>query len=169
MLVLDREPESSRYGFVSGYATNNDSEHLVAPDSTGHGAEACMRAAIQDAGIAPDGIGHINAHGTGTILNDRSEARAIERVFSLETPVIAPKATIGHLIGGAGVIEAIISLQALHHQTLPPTPNWIPDPDLPALRITNQSAQATQLHALTNSFAFGGTNASLILSSTLHR
>jgi 3-oxoacyl-[acyl-carrier-protein] synthase II len=168
-LILDRASpatEHSNYGYVLGYATNTDSHHLVAPDPTGGNAANCMLAALADARITSGQVGHVNAHGTSTQLNDHAEALAITATVGSMTPVLAPKATLGHLIGGAGAVEAIVSLLALQHGSLPPTPNYTPDTELPALSLSPTARHHAHEFALTNSFAFGGTNATVVLGRT---
>jgi len=147
---------------LAGYATNCDGTHITNPDS---GSQArVMRAALRDAGIDAAQIGHINAHGTATVAGDAAEGASIQTVFGATAPVSATKAIHGHLLGGGGAIELIATLRALHHQALPPTANLLtPDPAFALDFVRGQAREAKGLrYALSNSFAFGGTNAVLI-------
>ena len=159
-----RKRDAVILGEVVGYGATCDAGHITAPDF--QGAVRSMKAAIEQSGIDVGDIGYINAHATGTKEGDRSEARAIREVFgrSLETvKVSATKSMTGHLFGAAGGIEAIIALQALRHGVLPPTINLdSPDAECDIPHIRNESAPSDTVHALSNSFGFGGHNASLV-------
>jgi len=152
---------------VLGYGSTLDAHGLSAPDPEGRGAERAMRAALADAGLAPEAIGHINAHGTGTRLNDEVEAAAIRRVFAgtwQRIPVSATKSVTGHLIGAAGAIEAGACLLALVKGLFPPNP-WLRKvaPGCELDHVTGTTARRFDgEHVLSNSFGFGGQNASLI-------
>jgi 3-oxoacyl-[acyl-carrier-protein] synthase II len=166
MLVLQLTPAGRPLGRILGYATNSDAYHLVAPDPSGGGAATCMLAAIADAGIDPKAVGHVNAHGTSTVLNDATEAAAIRAVCNDATPVFAPKSVLGHLVGAAGAIEAIVSLQALTHQEIPPTVNTREQNETPGpLNLGSSARPHDHTLGISNSFAFGGINASLVLST----
>jgi 3-oxoacyl-[acyl-carrier-protein] synthase II len=153
---------------VAGYASTNDAYHMSAPLEDGAGASDCMRLALADAGLAPTEIDYINAHGTSTRLNDVSETSAIKAVFGEQAyniPVSSTKSMTGHLLGAAGAVEAIFSILALRHGMLPPTINYeAPDPACDLDYVPNHSRPAKIRHVLSNSFGFGGHNASLILS-----
>lgn len=153
---------------MTGFGATNDAFHITAPCENGEGAAACMALALKDAGITPAEIGYINAHGTGTILNDKSETAAIKTVFgeqAYQVPVSSTKSMIGHLLGAAGAVEAFICVKALQDNMLPPTINYeTPDPECDLDYIPNIARQATVQHIMTNSFGFGGHNATLIIS-----
>jgi 3-oxoacyl-(acyl-carrier-protein) synthase len=147
---------------VIGYGANADAGHITHPDPVG--VQACMALALEDAGLAPESIGYVNAHGTGTEANDRIEAQAIAALFGRRVAISSTKAVHGHAMGAAGGLEAIACLLALTEGRLPPTANVsAPDPALPALDYVLGEARATQVDvALSNSFAFGGNNAVLV-------
>ncbi|MFM8302795.1 MAG: beta-ketoacyl-ACP synthase II [Actinomycetota bacterium] len=153
------------YGEVAGYGRNSDAYHITAPSPGGVGAARCMQLALDDAGLDPGDIGHINAHGTSTPLNDAAEAEAIRKIFGdAPPPVTAPKGVLGHMIGGAGAAEAVISLMALRDRVLPPTANSTDIGDDIALDVVLGSERTiTADPAISNSFGFGGHNASLVL------
>jgi 3-oxoacyl-[acyl-carrier-protein] synthase II len=153
---------------VIGYGTTNDAFHISAPAENGAGAAACMRLALKDAGLQPGEIEYINAHGTSTKLNDASETRAIRDVFGPAAdaiPVSSTKSMTGHLMGAAGALEAIFCVLAIRDGILPPTINYeTPDPVCDLDYVPNLARPAPIQRALSNSFGFGGHNASLILS-----
>jgi 3-oxoacyl-(acyl-carrier-protein) synthase len=124
-----------------------------------------MRMALQAAGLAPEDVGYLNAHGTATPINDRSEAAAIAAVFGAHrVPVSSTKGVTGHTLGAAGIVEAIVTAQAIERQALPPCANWsMPDPALDVNLVT-QPAAARLRHAISNSFGFGGSNCTLVFS-----
>ncbi len=153
-------------GEIAGYGTATDLHHLTQPHPNGDAALASMSRACTNAGVGPDQIGYVNAHGTGTVANDSSEARAICRwagMRALTLPVSSTKAGIGHLLGAAGAVEAAICLMALRGQWLPPE-SGIEEVD-PAcgFDLVRRSTDAHFEYALTNSFGFGGANASIVL------
>lgn len=153
-------------GEIAGYGRNCDAFHVTAPSPGGAGAAACMAAAIADAGIETDEIGHINAHGTSTPLNDAAEAEAIAKVFGREIPVTSTKGVIGHLVGAAGATEAIATFMALRDQTVPPTANFErTDIDVALDIVAGEARSVPSRYALSNSFGFGGHNASLVLGA----
>jgi 3-oxoacyl-[acyl-carrier-protein] synthase II len=155
------------YAEIVGYGMSGDAYHVAAPDPTGDGAARVMRRAIEDAGILPEDVQYINAHGTSTPLNDKTETAAIKRIFGDQARRLAVNATksmTGHLLGAAGGLEAGISALALFHQVMPPTINYeFPDPECDLDYVPNASRKAEIVHALSNSFGFGGTNGSLVL------
>jgi len=155
------------YAEVVGYGMTSDAYHVAAPAPDGDGAIRVMRRAIEDAGIGPDEIQYINAHGTSTELNDKTETAAIKTVFgghARRLAVNSTKSMTGHLLGAAGGLEAGITALAIHHQIMPPTINYeFPDPDCDLDYVPNTARKAEIVHGLSNSFGFGGTNASLIL------
>lgn len=155
------------YGEVLGYGHNSDAYHITSPDSDGDGAARCMKMALADAGITPDMIDYINAHGTSTPINDISETRAIKTVFgerSYRLPISSNKSMTGHLWAGAGVLEAIFSALTIVHGVIPPTINCeTPDPECDLDYVCNVAREAVVDTVLSNSFGFGSTNGTLII------
>jgi 3-oxoacyl-[acyl-carrier-protein] synthase II len=153
---------------VSGYGCTNDAYHISAPAENGAGAALCMRAALDHAGLDIADIDYINAHGTSTPLNDRSETAAIKTIFgerAYDIPVSSTKSMTGHLLGAAGALEVIISVKTLQDGILPPTINYeTPDPECDLDYVPNIARQATVARVMSNSFGFGGHNAAIILS-----
>jgi 3-oxoacyl-[acyl-carrier-protein] synthase II len=153
---------------VTGFGATNDAFHITAPPEKGEGAAACMALALKDSGLTPLEIGYINAHGTGTILNDKSETAAIKTVFGEQAywvPISSTKSMIGHLLGAAGAVEALICVKVLQDNMLPPTINYENiDPECDLDYIPNTARQAIVDHIMTNSFGFGGHNAVLVIS-----
>jgi 3-oxoacyl-[acyl-carrier-protein] synthase II len=151
---------------IVGYGMSGDAYHITQPASDGDGAYRVMKAAIKDAKLVPEDIGYVNAHGTSTPLGDVIETRALKRVFgdnAKNVPVSSTKSMTGHLLGGAGGLEAGISVLALRDQILPPTINLeTPDPECDLDYVPNTARKASVEYALSNSFGFGGTNAALI-------
>jgi 3-oxoacyl-[acyl-carrier-protein] synthase II len=154
------------YGEVIGYGRNADAYHITAPSPGGEGAAACMELALDDAGLAPSDIGHVNAHGTSTPLNDAAEAEAIRKVFGGSAPpVTSTKGVTGHLVGAAGATEAVACLLAMRDAQVPPTANLEQIGDEIQLDIVSGTPRAvTAAPALSNSFGFGGHNATLIFA-----
>jgi 3-oxoacyl-[acyl-carrier-protein] synthase II len=157
------------YAEVVGYGMTADAYHVAAPDPSGDGATRVMRRAIEDAGIAPQDIQYINAHGTSTPFNDKIETLAIKAVFgdhARRLAVSSTKSMTGHLLGAAGGIEAGITALSLFHQIMPPTINYeFPDPECDLDYVPNAARKAPILHALSNSFGFGGTNGALVFKA----
>lgn len=155
------------YAELLGYGASDDAYHMTAPSGDGEGMARAMRNALKDAGIAPEAIGHINAHATSTKLNDATETKAIKAVFGAHASKIkisATKSMTGHLLGASGGIETVFTAQALYHQTVPGTINLThPDPECDLDYTASGSEQASFEYAMCNSFGFGGTNASLVL------
>jgi 3-oxoacyl-[acyl-carrier-protein] synthase II len=170
MVLEELESASSRgariYAEVLGYGNNCDAYHITSPDPDGRGASLCMQRAIRDAGLTINDIDHINAHGTSTIINDQTETRAIKQVFgegSRSIPITANKSMLGHMWGGAGAVEGIISILTIVNGLIPPTINYsMPDPECDLDYVPNQARQANVATVLSNSFGFGGTNGCLV-------
>jgi len=154
------------YGEIVGYGMSGDAFHITAPDETGSGPMRVMQKALKDAGIAPEQIGYINAHGTSTPYNDKYETLAIKKTFgehAAKLAVSSTKSITGHALGAAGGIEAVFSVLALHEKILPATMNYeFPDPECDLDYIPNEPRAAEVEYVLSNSFGFGGTNACLI-------
>ena len=154
------------YAEIVGYGMTSDAFHITMPDETGSGAIRVMQKTLQDAGVRPDQVGYINAHGTSTPYNDKFETQAIKATFgehAYKVPVSSTKSMTGHLLGAAGGIEAIFSTLAIHRNVLPPTINYInPDPECDLDYVPNEPRPATVDYVLSNSFGFGGTNAALL-------
>jgi 3-oxoacyl-[acyl-carrier-protein] synthase II len=152
---------------VFGYGSSCDAFHITAPDEAGAGAVLSMQAALDDAGLAPEEIDYINAHGTSTPLNDRTETQAIRQLFgkhAYELPISSTKSMVGHLMGAAGTVEAIACTKTLQTGVLHPTINYeTPDPDCDLDYVPNESRETHPRTVLSNSFGFGGHNATLIL------
>ncbi|MEX2162569.1 MAG: beta-ketoacyl-ACP synthase II [Anaerolineales bacterium] len=172
VLVLEslehaQERGAKIYGEILGYGSTNDAFHISAPAENGRGAADCMRMALKDAGLQPGQIDYINAHGTSTQLNDKSETAAIKTAFgelAYDVPVSSTKSMTGHMVGAAGAIEAIFCLLAMRDGVIPPTINYTtPDPLCDLDYVPNQARTAEVNIAMSNSFGFGGHNATLIL------
>ena len=151
---------------IVGYGMSGDAYHMTQPEEHGDGAYRVMMAALKDAKLVPNDVGYVNAHGTSTPIGDVIETRALKRVFgerAKKVPVSSTKSMTGHLLGGAGGLEAGISVLALRDQTLPPTINLeMPDPECDLDYVPNHARKASVEYALSNSFGFGGTNAALV-------
>jgi len=171
ILILESLENAERRGApilgeIVGYGMSGDAHHITAPQENGDGAYRVMRAAIRDARLEPQQIGYVNAHGTSTPMGDAVETRAMKRVFgelAKKVAVSSTKSMTGHLLGGAGGLEAGICVLALRDQILPPTINQeTPDPECDLDYVPNQARKAPVEYALSNSFGFGGTNAALL-------
>src|SRR5258707_4768 len=151
---------------IVGYGMSGDAYHITQPAENGDGAYRVMRAAIKDAKLTPDDIGYVNAHGTSTPIGDAIETHALKRLFgerAKQVPISSTKSMTGHLLGGAGGLEAGISVLALRDQIVPPTINQeTPDPACDLDYVPNVARKTEVEYALSNSFGFGGTNAALI-------
>ena len=151
---------------IVGYGMSGDAYHMTQPEENGDGAYRVMMAALKDAKLTPNDVGYVNAHGTSTPIGDVIETRALKHVFgdrAKQVPISSTKSMTGHLLGGAGGLEAGISVLALSDQTLPPTINLEnPDPECDLDYVPNHARKASVEYALSNSFGFGGTNAALI-------
>jgi 3-oxoacyl-[acyl-carrier-protein] synthase II len=153
------------YADLAGYGVNADAHHPTAPRPDGTGAAACMREAFANAGVTPDQVGYVNAHGTSTKLGDVAESTAIGLAFQGATPAVSStKALTGHMLGTSGVVEAAASALAVQRGLLPPTYNLDdPDPACPLDHVRKEPRDARPQYALSNSFGFGGQNVSLLL------
>lgn len=153
---------------ISGYGTTDDAYHISAPAENGSGAAKCMQIALDNAGLGLGDIGYINAHGTSTPLNDKSETAAIKTVFGEQAysiPISSTKSMTGHMIGAAGAMEALICTLVFEHNILPATIHYTnPDPDCDLDVIPNTPRPASPRHVMSNSFGFGGHNATLVFS-----
>jgi len=172
MLVLEelghaRSRGAKIYAEILGYGLSNDAHHYTAPDPEGQGAALCMRMALEDAGITPEEVEYINAHGTSTPLNDAVETLAIKSVFgrhAYRVPISSTKSMTGHLLGAAGALELIFTCLTICEGVIPPTINYeSPDPECDLDYVPNQARSARVRTAMSNSFGFGGTNACLVL------
>lgn len=172
-IVLLEELESALargariYAEIVGYGLNGDAYHVTAPCPDGEGAARVMKMALDDAGVSPSVVQYINAHGTSTPYNDKTETLAIKTVFgeyARKLGVSSTKSMTGHLLGAAGGAETAITALAIYHQIMPPTINYeFPDPDCDLDYVPNKARPAEIVYAMTNSFGFGGTNACLLL------
>jgi 3-oxoacyl-[acyl-carrier-protein] synthase II len=157
------------YAEVLGYGASADAYHITAPQETGEGAALAMRVALAQARLAPQDIGYLNAHGTSTLLNDKSETAAIKQVFgpaAYQVPISSTKSMTGHLLGAAGALEALVCIKALQAGILPPTINYeTPDPECDLDYIPNTARHVPIRTAMSNSFGFGGHNACLIFGA----
>ena len=153
---------------LTGYGTTADAFRMTDSHPEGRGAIACIAMALKDAGLRPEDIGYVNAHGTSTQVNDRVETVAIKQVFgqhAYNCPVSSSKSMIGHLIAAAGAEELITSILAIQRGVLPPTINYdTPDPELDLDYLPNQAREVRVDNVLSNSFGFGGQNVSLVVS-----
>ena len=155
------------YGEIAGYGANCDAYHVTAPSPDGSGAARCMELAMADAGITPEKIAYINAHGTSTPLNDSSETMAVKRAFgehARKLMMSSTKSMTGHLLGASGAIEAIITTLAVKEGYVPPTINYqVPDENCDLDIVANEGRSADITYAMSNSLGFGGHNASLVI------
>jgi 3-oxoacyl-[acyl-carrier-protein] synthase II len=163
-----KERGAKIYAELAGYGVSSDAQHITEPDPTGRHPARAMRMAMDDAGISPDDIDYINAHGTSTPLGDASETRVIKIALGEEkaykTPISSTKGATGHCLGGSGAIEAIISVLAVQRDVVPPTINYeVPDPECDLDYIPNESRETPVEMALSNNFGFGGHNACLVI------
>ena len=153
---------------LKGYGTSDDAYHITAPAENGAGAALCMKQALEEANLNVTDIDYINAHGTSTLLNDKSETAAIKTVFgqyAYKVPVSSTKSMTGHLLGASGSVEAVICAKVLQENILPPTINYeTPDPDCDLDYVPNVARPAKVKHVMSNTFGFGGHNATLIMS-----
>ena len=173
MLMLEsldsaRDRGARIYCELSGFGMSGDAYHMTSPPEDGRGAAAAMQQALTDASLNPGDVGYVNAHGTSTEAGDLAESLAIRQVFGHhadDLAVSSTKSMIGHLLGAAGSVEAILSVLALQDNVAPPTINLQnPSPGCDLNYVPNQAQERAIEHALSNSFGFGGTNGSLIFS-----
>ena len=168
LLALENFDSAQRRGApvlaeIIGYGISTDNFHITQPDPSGIGPRQAMERAVQSAHVAENEIDYINAHGTATLFNDAAEGKAINRLFN-GVPVSSTKSMMGHSLGAAGAIEAVVCLLALQHQFLPPNINFrAADDDLDLNIVANESRPAVLRTVLSNSFGFGGTNASILM------
>ncbi len=157
------------YGEIIGFGMSSDAYHQTSPAPDGSGAARCMSEALKDAGLKPEEIDYINAHGTSTVLNDKTETMAIKKVFgdyAYEVNISSTKSMTGHLLGSAGAIEAAFSLLAMRDDIIPPTINYEnSDPECDLNYTPNNSIKKKIKYAMSNSFGFGGTNATLVFKN----
>jgi 3-oxoacyl-[acyl-carrier-protein] synthase II len=171
-IVVLEEYESAKkrgakiYAEVVGYGLTGDAYHLTAPAPGGEGAARCMKMALSGAGIAPDQVTYINAHGTSTPMNDLYETMAIKSTFGSHAKklmISSTKSMTGHLLGAAGGIEAVFALMTIDKGVIPPTINYTdPDPECDLDYVPNTAREARVEYAMSNNFGFGGTNASIL-------
>jgi 3-oxoacyl-[acyl-carrier-protein] synthase II len=160
-------------GEVAGYGSTSDAHHLTAPEPTGTAAARAIELALSDAGVTPEDLAYVNAHGTSTQLNDAAETAALKRALGEERakqiPVSSTKSSIGHLLGAAGAVEAVATIRALADRVIPPTLGYeVPDPELDLDYVPGEARPMIAANggppiAISNSFAFGGHNVSLVL------
>jgi 3-oxoacyl-[acyl-carrier-protein] synthase II len=172
MLVLENLDHALRrgahiYAELLGYSATTDAYNLATPDPEGEGAARAIRWALEDAGVGPDDVDYINAHGTGTVLNDAMETLAIKKVFgeqAYRVPVSSTKSMIGHLFGGAGAVETIVCALTIEHGVIHPTINYhTPDPECDLDYVPNVARKAQVKVVLSNSFGLGGQDACLVV------
>lgn len=172
MVVLEELEHAKKrgatiYGELIGYGMTGDAYHMTAPDPKGEGAAGAMKGALDDAGLKPEQVSYINAHGTSTVLNDKIETKAIKQVFgeqAYKVPISSTKSMTGHLLGAAGAIEFVACCMALRDQVIPPTINYKnPDPECDLDYVPNKARRAKLEIVLSNSLGFGGHNVSLIV------
>jgi 3-oxoacyl-[acyl-carrier-protein] synthase II len=171
VVVLESAEHAAKRGarvhaVLAGAGIAADAYHITAPAPDGGGQVTAMRKALAQAGASPADVGHVNAHATGTPVGDTAEARAIRGIFGNSIPVTAPKASLGHLFGAAGAVEALIAILSVEHDVIPPTRNLADetvDPEI-GLDIVTTARQAAQRAAISNSFGFGGQNISLLFT-----
>ncbi|MBI3176359.1 MAG: beta-ketoacyl-ACP synthase II, partial [Chloroflexi bacterium] len=171
ILILESEEHARArgariYGEILGYGITNDAYHISAPAENGAGAARCMALALEHAGLKPEDIDYLNAHGTSTQLNDKSETAAVKTVFgeaAYRLPMSSTKSMHGHLLGAAGALESIICLKAMEAGLMPPTLNYeTPDPQCDLDYVPHTARPKTLRRVMSNSFGFGGHNASII-------
>ncbi|MDU6525009.1 MAG: beta-ketoacyl synthase N-terminal-like domain-containing protein, partial [Enterococcus sp.] len=151
-------------GEIVGYGATCDAYHMTAPSPDGEGAARAIKEAVKEAGIEPAEVNYVNAHGTSTQANDKAESKAIEAALTENAYVSSTKSLTGHLLGGAGGVEAVASLMALQHQFIPPTANIQEvDPEVKANVVINEAKETAVNYAVSNSLGFGGHNAVICL------
>jgi 3-oxoacyl-[acyl-carrier-protein] synthase II len=151
---------------ITGYGISTDNHHLTQPNPSGIGPRVAMEKALQSADLKPGDVDYINAHGTATRFNDLAEGKAIRELFGSQVPVSSTKSMMGHSLGAAGAIEAIVCLLALQHNFLPPNINFnTPDHEIDLNIVANEARSQTIHTVVSNSFGFGGTNASIVMQT----
>jgi 3-oxoacyl-[acyl-carrier-protein] synthase II len=172
VLVLESLEHARRrgarmYAELVGYGLSGDAYHVTQPSPGGEGAVRSMRGALRSAGLAPEDVDYINAHGTSTVPNDRLETAAIKTLFgehAYKVAISSTKSMTGHLLGAAGAVEAIVCALAIQRGVIPPTTNYTtPDPECDLDYVPNQARNADVRVAMSNSFGFGGHNATVVL------
>jgi len=172
VMILETESHAKKRGAnilaeLAGYSASADAYHITAPHDKGTGGSQAIRNALDVAGVNLTDVSYINAHGTGTTLNDLSETRAIKSVFgekAYDVPVSSTKSMTGHMMGATGALEALFCVLAIQDSILPPTINYVdPDPECDLDYVPNKARQANVDVALTNAFGFGGHNAVLVI------
>jgi 3-oxoacyl-[acyl-carrier-protein] synthase-1 len=163
LLLLERDGHGP--ALLKGVGESSDAYHISAPHPEGLGAQIAMRRALEEAGLAPHDIDHINAHGTGTKLNDAVEAKAIQSLFAGDIPVVSTKGFTGHTLGAAGATEAVFAIMAIEDQRIPGSLGADPRDPAISLTIPTHSQSHACAHVLSNSFAFGGNNVSVIMGA----
>lgn len=172
VFILERESDAKKRGAnifaeLAGYGATADAYHVTAPHENGAGGSAAIRMALNSAGANIDEVGYINAHGTGTLLNDQAETRAIKATFgdlAYKTPISSTKSMTGHMMGATGALEVIFCINAIKEGILPPTINYqTPDPECDLDYIPNNAREAKISLAISNAFGFGGHNAVLAI------
>jgi 3-oxoacyl-[acyl-carrier-protein] synthase II len=168
-LEFARERGAPILAELLGYGASADAFHITAPLEDGTGAVQAMRVALADAGLEPEAVDYLNAHGTSTRLNDKGETAAIKMAFgdyAYQLPVSSTKSMTGHLLGGAGALEAVICVQTIREGIIPPTINYeFPDPECDLDYVPNQARPATVRTVMSNSFGFGGHNATIVIGT----
>jgi len=171
VMVLEAESHARArgahiYAELAGYGATDDAYHITAPSEGGEGGVRAMRIALNDAQLNPEDVNYVNAHGTSTPINDRLETEALKTVFgdyAPKLPVSSTKSMTGHMLGAAGVVEAMVCVKAIEQGVVPPTINYeYPDPDCDLDYVPNQARSHHVDVALTNSLGFGGHNATLV-------
>jgi len=167
LLLIERlsETRSEPLARLEAVGESSDAYHISAPHPEGLGAEAAMARALSMAGVLPSDVDHVNAHGTGTRLNDSAEAKAIARLLGNDVPVVSTKGYTGHMLGGAGACEAVFGVIALQEGWIPPSLGAEPIDPAISIRIPTTLTQGEFRRVLSNSFAFGGNNVSVLLRS----
>jgi 3-oxoacyl-[acyl-carrier-protein] synthase II len=173
ILILEEIEHAKKRGAtiyceLTGYGMSSDAYHITSPAEDGSGMIRVMRAALRDSGLHPEDIDYINAHGTSTAVGDRTETIAIKQVFreyAYKVAVSSTKSMTGHLLGAAGGLEAAVAAMTIKTNVIPPTINYeTPDPDCDLDYVPNKAREQKVTHVMSNSFGFGGTNATLIFS-----
>jgi 3-oxoacyl-[acyl-carrier-protein] synthase II len=170
IMILEAEDDARARGAMilaelRGGASTGDAHHITAPHPTGEGAARAVRLALEDAGIGPEEVRYVNAHGTGTDLNDRTEGAVIDRLFDSQPAVSSIKGSTGHALGASGSIEAAVVVEAMRRHELPPNIGLVnQDPEIPLTDIVRQPREWEPAPALSNSFGFGGHNTVLVFT-----